>query len=91
MTTVGRSLQRIDALGKVTGETLYPGDIYLPGMLSMKILFAGRPHAIVRRLDTERAKRMPGVVAVLRRIFKTELARLEKATDPHPAAESRQT
>jgi len=64
MTTVGRSLQRIDALGKVTGETLYPGDIYLPGMLSMKILFAGRPHAIVRRLDTERAKRMPGVVAV---------------------------
>src|SRR3990170_5311997 len=65
MTTVGRSLQRIDALGKVTGETLYPGDIYLPGMLSMKILFAGRPHAIVRRLDTERAKRMPGVLAVL--------------------------
>jgi len=64
MTTVGRSLQRIDALGKVTGETLYPGDIYLPGMLSMKILFAGRPHAIVRRLDTERAERMPGVVAV---------------------------
>ena len=64
MTAVGRSLQRIDARGKVTGETLYPGDIYLPGMLSMKILFAGRPHAIVRRLDTERAKRMPGVVAV---------------------------
>ncbi len=64
MTTVGRSLERIDALGKVTGETLYPGDIYLPGMLSMKILFAGRPHAIVRRLDTEQAKRMPGVVAV---------------------------
>jgi len=64
VTTVGRSLERIDALGKVTGETLYPGDIYLPGMLSMKILFAGRPHAIVRRLDTEQAKRMPGVVAV---------------------------
>jgi len=30
-------------------------------------------------------------VAVLRRIFKTELARVEKATEPHPAAESRQT
>jgi len=64
VTTVGRSQQRIDARGKVTGETLYPGDIYLPGMLSMKILFAGRPHAIVRRLDTERAKRMSGVLAV---------------------------
>jgi hypothetical protein len=30
-------------------------------------------------------------VAVLRRIFKTELARLEKTTEPYPAAESRQT
>jgi CO/xanthine dehydrogenase Mo-binding subunit len=64
VTTVGRSLRRIDALGKVTGETLYPGDIYLPGTLAMKILFAGRPHAIVRRLDTERAARLPGVVAI---------------------------
>jgi CO/xanthine dehydrogenase Mo-binding subunit len=57
-------LRRIDALGKVTGETLYPGDIYLPGTLAMKILFAGRPHAIVRRLDTSSAERLPGVVAI---------------------------
>jgi CO/xanthine dehydrogenase Mo-binding subunit len=64
VTTVGKSLRRIDALGKVTGETLYPGDIYLPGTLAMKILFAGRPHAIVRRLDAERARRLPGVVAI---------------------------
>jgi CO/xanthine dehydrogenase Mo-binding subunit len=64
VTTIGKSVRRIDALGKVTGETLYPGDIYLPGTLAMKILFAGRPHAIVRRLDTTRAERLPGVVAV---------------------------
>ena len=64
MTTVGQSIRRIDALGKVTGETLYPGDIYLPGTLAVKILFAGRPHAIVRRLDTARAEARPGVIAV---------------------------
>jgi CO/xanthine dehydrogenase Mo-binding subunit len=63
--TVGQSVRRIDALGKVTGETLYPGDIYPEGALAMKILFAGRPHAIVRRIDTEEAERVPGVVAVL--------------------------
>jgi CO/xanthine dehydrogenase Mo-binding subunit len=57
-------LRRIDALGKVTGETLYPGDIYLPESLAAKILFAGRPHAIVRRLETGRAEAVPGVVAV---------------------------
>jgi len=30
----------------------------------MKILFAGRPHAIVRSLDTREAEAMPGVLAV---------------------------
>jgi CO/xanthine dehydrogenase Mo-binding subunit len=64
VTTVGTSSRRIDARGKVTGETLFPGDIYLPGTLAMKILFAGRPHAIVRRLDTTRAEQLPGVLAV---------------------------
>ena len=45
MSAIGQSTKRIDAIGKVTGETLYPGDIEMPGQLWMKILFAGRPHA----------------------------------------------
>lgn len=63
--SIGLSLPRIDALGKVTGETRYPGDIDLPGQAWMKILFAGRPHARIKRLDTSRAEAHPGVVAVL--------------------------
>lgn len=62
---LGLSLPRIDARAKVTGEALFPGDISMPGMLHMKILFAGRPHARIRRLDTSRAEAVPGVVAVL--------------------------
>lgn len=62
---VGQSVPRIDAHGKVTGETLYPGDIALPGMLHMKILFAGRPHARIVSLDTSAAQALPGVAAVL--------------------------
>jgi CO/xanthine dehydrogenase Mo-binding subunit len=62
--TVGQSLPRIDAPGKVTGETLYPGDISVPGMLHMKMLFAGRPHARILRIDTAKAEAVPGVVAI---------------------------
>ncbi|MDD5467656.1 MAG: xanthine dehydrogenase family protein molybdopterin-binding subunit [Anaerolineales bacterium] len=64
MTTVGKSVNRLDALGKVTGSTLYPGDINLPNQAYMKILFANRPHAVVRALDTRQAEAAPGVIAV---------------------------
>jgi len=61
---VGKSLPRIDALAKVKGEALFPGDLTMPGMLHMKILFAERPHARILRLDTSKAEAYPGVVAV---------------------------
>jgi CO/xanthine dehydrogenase Mo-binding subunit len=64
VTTVGQSVPRVDALGKVTGQALFPGDISMPNQAYMKILFASRPHAIVRRIDTSRAEALPGVIAV---------------------------
>ena len=64
MSIIGQSVARIDAISKVTGEALYPGDINLPGQAYMKILFANRPHAIIKRLDTSRAEALPGVMAV---------------------------
>jgi CO/xanthine dehydrogenase Mo-binding subunit len=64
MPFIGQSINRVDAVGKVTGETLYPGDINLANQAYMKILFAERPHAIVRRLDTRRAEAYEGVIAV---------------------------
>jgi CO/xanthine dehydrogenase Mo-binding subunit len=65
MSSVGESVTRLDARGKVTGETLYPGDLNRPDQAMMKILFADRPHAIIRQVDTSRAESMPGVLAVL--------------------------
>lgn len=64
MTVLGQSLPRVDARAKVTGEAKYPGDIDMPGQLWMKVLFADRPHARVRRIDTAKAEQAPGVVAV---------------------------
>lgn len=62
--TIGTDAPRIDAAGKVTGKTLYPGDITPPDMLHLATLFAGRPHARVVRIDTAAAEAAPGVVAV---------------------------
>jgi CO/xanthine dehydrogenase Mo-binding subunit len=62
---IGQSIQRPDALAKVTGATRYPGDLVRPGMLHLKVVFAGRPHARILRVDTSAALALPGVVAVL--------------------------
>jgi CO/xanthine dehydrogenase Mo-binding subunit len=63
--TIGQSIKRLDAFGKVTGETIYPGDRSHAGELWLKVLFARRPHARVVSIDTSAAAALPGVVAVL--------------------------
>jgi CO/xanthine dehydrogenase Mo-binding subunit len=62
--SIGQSIPRYDALGKVTGATPYPGDLAMDGMLHMKILFAERPHARVKKVDISKARAAPGVVVV---------------------------
>ena len=64
MSYIGQSIQRIDAVGKVKGETLYPGDIHMPGQAYMKILFAERPHAIIKKIDITSCLATPGVLDV---------------------------
>ncbi len=64
MSIVGESITRVDALSKVRGEAKYPGDINLPGQAYMKILFSGKAHAIIRKIDTTLAEQYPGVLAV---------------------------
>src|SRR5438445_6802262 len=56
---------RADGLEKVTGQARYAADLVLPGMLEGRFLLAGQPHARIRRLDTAKAEKLPGVVAVV--------------------------
>jgi CO/xanthine dehydrogenase Mo-binding subunit len=56
---------RADGLEKVTGQARYAADLLLPGMLEGRFLLAGQPHARIKRIDTTRAQRLPGVVAVI--------------------------
>ncbi|MBI3090822.1 MAG: molybdopterin-dependent oxidoreductase [Candidatus Tectomicrobia bacterium] len=62
---VGRRLPKLDAVAKTTGETVYLGDMKLPGMLHGKVLRSPLPHARIARLDTAAAARLPGVRAVI--------------------------
>ena len=61
---VGQNMQRVDAIDKVTGRALFPGDLSMDGMLHMKILFSERAHARIISIDTSAAEAYPGVVAV---------------------------
>ena len=65
LTVIGRSINRRDALEKVTGQAIYSSDMTLPGMLHAKILRCPHAHARIRRIDTSRAAALPGVHAVL--------------------------
>ena len=62
--SVGKSYPRVDARSKVTGETLYSGDLHMKDMLHMKILMAERPHARVKDIRVEKALSAAGVIAV---------------------------
>lgn len=63
--SVGSPTIRLDGESKVTGATRYTADHILPGMIWGKCLRSPLPHARIRRIDLDRAKKMKGVLAVL--------------------------
>jgi nicotinate dehydrogenase subunit B len=63
---IGQSLKRRDIPGKLTGAAAFVQDMRLPGMLFGRVVRPSGPRARLVSLDEAAAKRMPGVVAVLR-------------------------
>ena len=61
---VGKSLQRIDGIEKVTGSAKYATDIKLDNMLHAKLIRSPHAHAKVKRIETSAAEKLPGVRAV---------------------------
>ena len=62
---IGRSLPRVDARSKVTGQAVFTADVSLPRMLVGKILRSPLPHAKILDVDVSRAKKLRGVHAVI--------------------------
>ena len=65
LSTVGRPAARVDGFERARGEARYTADIRLPGMLHAVVLRSPHASAVAARLDVERARRAPGVRAVL--------------------------
>jgi len=65
MKSVGRAVERFDAIDKVTGSGMFTTDFSLPGMLFAKVLRSPHPHARIVKIDISKAQKLPGVKAVL--------------------------
>jgi 4-hydroxybenzoyl-CoA reductase alpha subunit len=61
---VGRPFPKVDAAAKVTGQTKFADDLFLPRMLHCRLLRSTVAHARVTRVDVSKALRATGVVAV---------------------------
>ncbi len=62
---VGKGVERIDTVEKLTGAALYTGDLIFPGMLFGKIKRSPHAKARIRKIDISKAEKLPGVHAVL--------------------------
>ncbi|NLL19705.1 MAG: xanthine dehydrogenase molybdenum-binding subunit XdhA [Clostridia bacterium] len=82
---VGKSVPRIDAYAKVTGKARFVADFHMPGMLYGKVLRSPVAHANIKRIDTSKAKALPGVKAV---ITWEDVPRIPYCTAGHPYPDS---
>ncbi|MDH4113742.1 MAG: xanthine dehydrogenase family protein molybdopterin-binding subunit, partial [Actinomycetota bacterium] len=101
------SFVRPDGQEKVTGTGRYTADLTMTGQAHAKFRYADHPHARILRIDTSKAKAIPGVVAVItqddlpdvrfggfvqdRRLFASDVVRFEGEIVAGVAALSEET
>ena len=56
---------KVDVLEKVMGTAKFAADYRMPNMLYGGVFRSKVPHAIVKKLDMEKARALPGVACVL--------------------------
>jgi carbon-monoxide dehydrogenase large subunit len=62
---IGHSIKRKEDPRFIRGQGRYVDDIKLPGMLYLDIVRSPFAHARIKKIDTERALKVPGVLAVI--------------------------
>ncbi|HLA10905.1 MAG TPA: molybdopterin cofactor-binding domain-containing protein [Pyrinomonadaceae bacterium] len=65
LNVVGKPFRKVDARAKCVGQTKFADDIFLPRMLYCKMLRSHEPHALIKKIDTSKAEKLPGVIAIL--------------------------
>jgi len=76
---------QIDAAAKVSGQRKYISDLRLPGMLWGHVLRSTLSHARILKIDSERARRTPGVQAVVIVLFGLVVMTVTTARGPWAA------
>jgi len=62
---VGKKTVRSDALDKLLGKARFTGDYIPKDTMVVKVLRSTMPHALLKRVDTTLASKIPGVVSIL--------------------------
>lgn len=62
---IGSSIRRVEDSRRLRGVARYIGDIHRPGMLHVAIFRSQYAHARLTKVEVDRARAMPGVVAVI--------------------------
>src|SRR6185295_5837282 len=63
--TIGVRRRRVDGEAKVRGTTRYAADLPVPDILHARLVLSSEAHARIAGIDTEAARAVPGVMAVL--------------------------
>jgi CO/xanthine dehydrogenase Mo-binding subunit len=61
---IGKNIRRIDGWDKVTGKTLYAGDLSFPRMAHAKAFLSQKPYARIPSMDLAEAERLEGVIRI---------------------------
>ena len=62
---LGRDHPKVDALDKALGRAKFAADYYMPNMLYGGVYRSTVPHAIIKKLNMDKARALPGVACVL--------------------------
>ncbi len=62
---MGKSIRRKEDPRLIRGQGRYVDDIFLPGMLYMSIVRSPYGHAVIKSIDTQAAKQVPGVKLII--------------------------
>lgn len=62
---IGKAVEKVGAVERLTGKALFGADFFLPGMLYGKVLRSPYPHARLKGIDAAGALGCPGVKGVV--------------------------
>ena len=62
---LGRDHPKVDALDKALGRAKFAADYFMPNMLYGGVFRSTVPHAVIKKLNMDKARALPGVACVL--------------------------